>query len=49
MGPGHLGVGFAAKTVAPKAPLWSLLLASEALDFLIWFIRVGLVLLRQGR
>lgn len=32
MGPGHLGVGFAAKVVAPKAPLWSLLLASETLD-----------------
>jgi membrane-bound metal-dependent hydrolase YbcI (DUF457 family) len=34
MGPGHLGVGFAAKAIAPKAPLWSLLIASEALDLL---------------
>ena len=34
MGPGHLGVGFAAKALAPKAPLWSLLVASEALDLL---------------
>jgi len=34
MGPGHLGVGFAAKAAAPKAPLWSLLVASEALDLL---------------
>lgn len=42
MGPGHLGVGFAAKTVAPKAPLWSLLAASEALDLLSGvFIAVG--------
>lgn len=34
MGPGHWGVGFAAKALAPKAPLWSLLVASEALDLL---------------
>jgi len=32
--PGHLGIGFAAKRVAPDAPLWALLVASEALDFL---------------
>jgi hypothetical protein len=32
MGPGHLGVAFAAKTVTPKVPLWVLLAASEALD-----------------
>jgi hypothetical protein len=30
----HLGVGLAAKTIAPKAPLGILLLASEALDIL---------------
>jgi hypothetical protein len=34
MGPGHLGVAFAAKPLASKAPLWSLLVASEALDLL---------------
>jgi hypothetical protein len=32
--PGHLGIGFAAKKVAPNAPLWSLLVASEVLDLL---------------
>ena len=31
----HLGIGLAAKTIAPKAPLGILLLASEALD-LLW-------------
>ena len=34
MGPGHLGIAFAAKPVAPKAPLWALLVASEAGDLL---------------
>lgn len=34
MGPGHLGVAFAAKPLAPRAPLWTLLLASETLDLL---------------
>jgi hypothetical protein len=34
MGPGHFSIAFAAKTVAPKAPLWTLLVASEALDLL---------------
>lgn len=43
MGPGHLGIGFAAKPVAPKAPLWVLLLASEAIDFLcIGFAALGI-------
>lgn len=43
MGPGHLGVGFAAKSVAPKAPLWSLLVASEAIDLLCFvFVGVGI-------
>ena len=42
MGPAHLGVGFAAKTIAPKAPLWSLLVASEVLDLLSFgFIALG--------
>ena len=36
MGPGHLGLGFAAKRVAPEAPLWSLLVATEVLDFLFF-------------
>ena len=34
MGPGHFGVAFAAKKIAPKAPLGVLLVASEALDLL---------------
>lgn len=43
MGPGHLGVGLAAKLVAPKAPLGGLLVASEALDLLCFgFIALGL-------
>jgi hypothetical protein len=41
--PGHLGVGFAAKRVAPKAPLWVLLMASEVLDLLSFvFIAAGI-------
>jgi hypothetical protein len=43
MGPGHFGVGFAAKTVAPKAPLWGLLVASEFLDLLNFvFVTLGI-------
>lgn len=43
MGPGHLGIGLAAKPVIPKAPLWVLLVASEALDLLsAMFIAVGI-------
>ena len=34
MGPGHLGLGFAAKRIAPKVPLWALLVATEVLDVL---------------
>ena len=34
MGPGHLGIGFAAKSVTPEVPLWVLLVSSEALDLL---------------
>ena len=34
MGPGHLGIGLAAKQAAPNLPLWALLAASEALDLL---------------
>jgi len=42
MGPGHLGVGLAAKCLAPKAPLMALLVASEALDLLSFgFIAAG--------
>jgi len=32
--PGHFGIAFAAKTLAPQAPLWTFLVASEALDLL---------------
>jgi len=43
MGPGHFGVAFAAKPLAPKAPLWTLLVTSEALDLLsALFIAVGM-------
>ena len=43
MGPGHLGIGFAAKAIAPRAPLWVLLAASETLDLLTFgFIAVGI-------
>jgi len=42
MGPGHFGGAFAAKPLAPKAPLWVFLVASEALDLLsALFIAVG--------
>ena len=34
MGPGHFGIGFAAKKIAPKAHLGVLLVASEALDLI---------------
>lgn len=41
--PGHLGLGFAAKRVAPKLPLWLLLLASELLDLLCFvFMAAGM-------
>jgi hypothetical protein len=41
--PGHLGIGFAAKPVAPKAPLWVLLAATEVLDLLSFlFLAVGI-------
>ncbi len=43
MGPGHFAVVFAAKPLAPKAPLWVLLTASEALDLMCFgFVGVGL-------
>ena len=45
--PGHLGVGFAVKRLAPKAPLWVLLVASEALD-LLCFAFVGLGIEQTG-
>ena len=41
--PGHLGVGFAAKKIAPKVPLWALLVATWFLDILsILFIALGI-------
>ncbi len=43
MGPGHFGVGLAAKAVAPGVPLWALLVSSEALDLLCFgFITAGI-------
>ena len=42
MCPGHFGIGFAVKRAVPKAPLWTLLVASEALDLLSFgFIALG--------
>ena len=41
MGPGHLGIGLAAKPIAPKAPLWVLLVASETLDLLCFCFVAG--------
>ena len=43
MGPGHLGIGFAAKSAALKAPLWLLLVASELTDILFYiFVLLGI-------
>ena len=43
MGPGHLGIGFAAKPIAPRVPLWLLLVATEALDLLSFvFVTIGI-------
>lgn len=43
MGPGHFGVALAAKPLAPKAPLWLLLVASEGIDILFFlFSMIGL-------
>lgn len=43
MGPGHFAVAFAAKPIAPKAPLWALLAASETLDLLFFgFAAIGI-------
>ncbi len=43
MGPGHFGIALAVKSLAPKAPLWSLLAASEALDLLCFgFVSLGI-------
>lgn len=42
MGPGHFAIALAAKPIAPKAPLWTLLATSEALDLLSFgFIAAG--------
>lgn len=43
MGPAHLGIGFAAKTISPELPLWTLLVGSEAFDLLSFtFTAVGI-------
>ena len=43
MGPGHLGIGLVAKPIAPTAPLWMLLVASETLNLLsAVFIAAGI-------
>ncbi len=36
MGPAHFGVALAARPLAPKAPVWALLAAGEALDLLFF-------------
>jgi hypothetical protein len=41
--PGHFGITLAAKPLIPTVPLWTLLVASEALDLLSFgFISIGL-------
>jgi hypothetical protein len=41
--PGHLAIAFAAKPVAPKLPLWLLLVATEILDLLAFvFMAIGI-------
>src|SRR3972149_2830182 len=41
--PGHLAIAFVAKTTAPKAPLWILLVATEVLDLLSYgFHAIGI-------
>jgi len=41
--PEHLGIGFAAKKIAPQVPLWVFLVASWLLDFLSFiFLALGL-------
>jgi hypothetical protein len=43
MGPAHFGVAFAAKSLAPKAPLWALLIASMLIDLLCFaFTPIGI-------
>jgi len=43
MGPEHLAVAFAAKPLTPKAPLWTLLVVSEAIDLLCFgFFAIGI-------
>jgi len=43
MGPGHFAIALVAKPIAPKAPLWVLLAASEALDLLCFgFVAAGI-------
>ncbi len=43
MGPAHLAVGLAAKPLAPKTPLWVLLVATEVPDLLFFgFQAVGM-------
>jgi len=38
--PGHLGIGLIVKPIAPKVPLWALLLATELLDLLTFGFEV---------
>jgi hypothetical protein len=41
--PGHFAVAFAAKPIAPKLPLWLLLVATEILDLLAFgFMALGI-------
>jgi membrane-bound metal-dependent hydrolase YbcI (DUF457 family) len=47
MGPAHLGIGLAAKPLAPKLPLWMLLVASELLD-LLSFVFVAFDIEKMG-
>jgi hypothetical protein len=41
--PGHLAIALAAKPIAPRLPLWALLLATEVLDLLcLAFVALGI-------
>lgn len=39
--PGHFAIGFAAKPVAPKVPLWALLVAAEVLDLVAFPLQIS--------
>ncbi len=40
MGPGHFGVALAAKPLAPRVPVWVLLIVSEGIDILFFLFSI---------